>query len=152
MIALIQRVSAASVEIDGNVKASIQKGILVFLGVNTGDKPADAEMLSRKTATLRIFQDSGLKMNLSVKDVSGEVMVISQFTLCADTRKGNRPSFINAAPPDQAVPLYEAFIMNLRSLLGETVVKTGEFGADMKIQLLNDGPVTIILSTEESSS
>lgn len=152
MIALIQRVSSASVRIDGKIKAAIEGGLLVFLGVRCGDDKKDAEMLARKTAALRIFEDSSSKMNLSVTDIAGEALVISQFTLCADTRKGNRPSFINAAPPDQAAPLYKEFVKQLQNLIGDKPVKTGEFGADMKIDLVNDGPVTIILTTESANS
>lgn len=152
MIALIQRVSSASVQIDGKTRASIQKGLLIFLGVRCGDDGKEAGMLARKTAALRIFQDSAEKMNLSVTDISAEAMVISQFTLCADTRKGNRPSFINAAQPDKAAPLYEEFALQLRNIIGGGRVQTGEFGADMKVELINDGPVTIILDTESTQS
>ncbi|MBW6464827.1 MAG: D-tyrosyl-tRNA(Tyr) deacylase, partial [Firmicutes bacterium] len=143
MTALIQRVSSASVQIDGKIKASIQKGLLIFLGVRSGDDGKEAGMLARKTAALRIFNDSAEKINLSVTDISAEAMVLSQFTLCADTRKGNRPSFINAAQPDKAAPLYEEFVLQLRNIIGAGRVQTGEFGADMKVELINDGPVTI---------
>lgn len=146
MIALIQRVSCASVSIEGELKASIDKGFLVLLGIAQGDTADECSLLAKKTASLRVFEDDAGKMNLALNDVKGEALVISQFTLCADTKKGNRPSFVRAAPPEVAVPLYESFIAKLRGYIGEDRVKTGEFGADMQVSLINDGPVTINLS------
>jgi D-tyrosyl-tRNA(Tyr) deacylase len=147
MIALIQRVSEASVSIGGAVKSQISRGFLLLLGIMQGDTSDDCACLARKTAGLRIFPDAAGKMNLSISDIGGEVLVISQFTLCADTEKGNRPSFVRAAPPEAAVPLYEEFVLLLRSAIGTERVQTGEFGADMKVSLVNDGPVTIRLAT-----
>jgi len=149
MIALVQRVSEASVTISGLKTASIGKGLLVFLGIRHGDLPNTPMLLAGKTASLRIFADDGGKMNRSVADIDGEILVVSQFTLCADTRKGNRPSFINAAAPEEAIPLYESFISHLKDILSPARIKTGEFGADMKVNLLNDGPVTITLTSPE---
>jgi D-tyrosyl-tRNA(Tyr) deacylase len=148
MIALIQRVSQASVSIDGTVKSAIGHGLLLLLGIRNGDTQTDVEALARKSAALRIFADDNGKMNHSIADIDGEVLIISQFTLCADTHKGNRPSFIDAAPPPLAVPLYESFIEQLQTALGSNKVQTGEFGADMKVALTNDGPVTIQLTTD----
>jgi D-tyrosyl-tRNA(Tyr) deacylase len=149
MIALIQRVSEAGVTISGLKTASINSGLLVLLGIKHGDSPNDPKLLARKTAALRIFSDDCGKMNLSVSDTGGEILVISQFTLCAETRKGNRPSFINAAPPEEAIPLYESFIAHLGTIMSASRIKTGEFGADMKVNLINDGPVTITLTSGE---
>ena len=149
MIALIQRVSEAGVTISGLKTASINSGLLVLLGIKHGDSPNDPKLLARKTAALRIFPDDCGKMNLSVSDTGGEILVISQFTLCAETRKGNRPSFINAAPPEEAIPLYESFIAHLGTIMSPSRIKTGEFGADMKVNLINDGPVTITLTSGE---
>ncbi|HZV01551.1 MAG TPA: D-aminoacyl-tRNA deacylase [Planctomycetota bacterium] len=145
MIAVLQRVARASVTVEGERVGAIEKGLLVLLGVSVKDGPAEAELLARKTAEIRIFQDAEGKMNLSVKEVGGSVLVVSQFTLLGDTRKGRRPSFIEAARPEQAIPLYEKFCELVRAC-GLTV-ETGRFGADMKVELLNDGPVTVIVQT-----
>ena len=142
MRALIQRVKRASVTIDGALHSSIGAGMLVLLGVETGDTPADLEWLVGKVARLRIFDDAEGVMNLDVVDSGGEVMVVSQFTLCASTKKGNRPSYIAAAREDEAVPMYEAFKNRLGELTGREVA-CGVFGADMAVELINDGPVTI---------
>jgi D-tyrosyl-tRNA(Tyr) deacylase len=147
MRAVIQRVSKASVTINGEVHASIQTGLLILLGVEVTDEVPDAEKLASKISKLRIFSDTEGLMNLSCVDVKGEFLVVSQFTLHAETKKGNRPSYIKAARPDQAIPLYEKFNEALSSETS-TNVKTGIFGADMKIELLNDGPVTIIIDTK----
>ena len=143
MKVIIQRVSEASVEIGGACVAKIGRGLLVLLGVTHTDGLADAEKLARKIPALRIFEDGQGLMNHSLADIQGEVIVVSQFTLYADTRKGNRPSFTEAARPEQAEPLYEALVRLLREALGEARVQTGRFGAEMKVRLLNDGPVTI---------
>lgn len=147
MRTVIQRVTHASVSIEGKVKSAIEQGLLVLLGVETSDTEADADWLVKKIIAMRIFSDADDKMNLSVQDIDGEILVISQFTLHAATKKGNRPSFIRAARPEQAIPLYEYFISSLSKELGKTVA-TGEFGADMKVELLNDGPVTIVTDTK----
>ena len=147
MRAVIQRVSEASVTIEGKIKSSVQKGYLILLGIEEADTNEDLEWLSKKIVALRIFSDAEGKMNLDLKEVNGDVLLISQFTLHAQTKKGNRPSYIKAARPEQAIPLYEAFIKQLQSDLGKTVF-TGEFGADMKVSLVNDGPVTIIIDTK----
>lgn len=147
MLAVLQRVSEARVVVEGKVVGEVQKGLLVLLGVATTDGEAECELLAKKTAELRIFRDAEDKMNLSVKDTGGSVLVVSQFTLLADARKGRRPSFIDAARPEQAIPLYEKFCALLRAE-GLTVA-TGVFGADMKVQLVNDGPVTIVLRSED---
>jgi len=147
MRAVIQRVSAASVTIDGRVKSSIGTGLLILLGIEPADNEADAEWLCKKTVSMRIFSDEAGLMNLSVQDVKGELLVVSQFTLHASTKKGNRPSFIRAARPEQAIPLYEKFVAMLSAETG-TQVQTGEFGADMKVSLVNDGPVTIVMDSQ----
>ena len=147
MKAVIQRVTNASVSVDGEVKGSIDKGFLIFLGVVQGDTFAQAEVLASKIAKLRVFEDENEKMNLSLLDVAGEALVVSQFTLCADCKKGNRPSFTPSAPPDIANELYLEFSEMLRNN-GIQRVENGVFGADMKVSLLNDGPVTIILDTD----
>ncbi len=147
MKAVIQRVKYASVAIDGKTVGEIDKGFLILLGVAQGDTEEDAQMLAAKVAKLRVFEDENEKMNLSLTDIDGEALVVSQFTLCADCKKGNRPSFTSSAPPDIANNLYEYF----SSLLlenGIRKVENGVFGADMKVSLLNDGPVTIILDSE----
>lgn len=147
MRAVIQRVSQSSVSVDGAVVGKIGKGFLVLLGIMNGDTREDAALLARKTASLRVFTDNAGKMNLSVTDVCGEILVISQFTLCADVRKGNRPSFTPSASPETAEILYDFFC---RELLENGVrnVEKGIFGADMKVSLCNDGPVTICFDTE----
>ncbi len=147
MKAVIQRVKRASVSVDGAVIGSIDNGLLVLLGVVDADGREEAELLAGKTARLRIFEDEAGKMNRSVTDVSGGVLTVSQFTLCADVRKGNRPSFTPSAPPNRANELYLAYVEALAAN-GVTQTPTGEFGADMAVELVNDGPVTIILDTD----
>ena len=148
MKAVIQRVSEASVSISGRVTGKVENGFLILLGVCEGDSEEDAEILAKKTANLRIFEDDDGKMNYSLIDKNYGVLVISQFTLCADCKKGNRPSFIKAAKPDIAIPLYELYMEKLKEN-GVQSVEHGEFGADMKVSLINDGPVTIIYDTQE---
>ncbi len=145
MRAVLQRVKKASVTIAGEVVAAIDKGMLILLGVDDEDTEADARELARKCADLRIFEDSEGKMNLGCLEVGGEVIVVSQFTLIADLRKGRRPSFVQAARPEQAIPLYEQFCALLRQ--HGLKVQTGQFGAEMLVEIHNDGPVTIILET-----
>ncbi len=147
MKAVIQRVSQSSVTIDGEIVASIQKGLLILVGIEEADTKEDIEWLSSKIVNLRIFADENDIMNLSVKDVKGEVIIVSQFTLHASTKKGNRPSYIKAAKPDIAIPLYKQFVHQFEKEL-EKKVQTGQFGADMKVSLLNDGPVTILIDTK----
>jgi D-tyrosyl-tRNA(Tyr) deacylase len=151
MKALIQRVSKASVTVDGRIAGSIGRGFLVLLGVRHGDTEQDAMELARKTVSLRVFQDNAGKMNLSLTDVNGSVLAVSQFTLYADTRKGNRPSFIRAAGQDVANTLYEKYVDSLRRELGHERVATGVFGASMQVEIHNDGPVTVELSTDPLS-
>ncbi len=146
MRAVIQRVKESFVKIDNNKKASINKGLLVLLGIEESDRPGDTEWLTQKIVNLRVFDDNNGVMNLSVKDIKGEILVISQFTLFADTKKGNRPSYHRAAKPEISIPVYTDFIKVLENELGESV-KTGEFGACMQVSLINDGPVTIIIDT-----
>ncbi len=148
MRAVVQRVSSASVTIDGKMYSSIQRGLLILLGVKTDDTESEAKYLAEKCASLRIFEDENEKMNLSVKDVNGEILAVSQFTLYGDARKGNRPSFVEAAPPQIAEPLYEKFVEYLRALLGNEKVSTGVFRAMMDVALVNDGPVTIIIESK----
>ena len=143
MKALLQRVSQATVSVNGNEVSGINKGLLIFLGVEKNDAITQAEYLARKCANLRIFEDEAEKMNLSVQDVGGEVLVVSQFTLAGDTSRGNRPGFDNAAKPDVANQLYQYFCEYLRQF--RLVVKTGIFQADMQVSLINDGPVTFML-------
>ncbi len=147
MKAVIQRVSHASVTIENNCVAQIQKGLLVLVGIEDADTQEDINWLTSKIGNLRIFEDENEVMNLSLKDIAGEIIVVSQFTLQASTKKGNRPSYIKAAKPDVAIPLYEAFVTQMETELGKKV-QTGQFGADMKVALLNDGPVTIIMDTK----
>lgn len=147
MIALIQRVSEASVKIEDNVKGEIQSGFLVLLGLTHTDTQEDVEWLSKKIVGMRIFSDEEGKMNLDISAINGNILLISQFTLHASTKKGNRPSFIEAARPEIAIPLYEKMIFQLEKDLGKSI-QTGEFGADMKVSLINDGPVTIILDSK----
>ena len=147
MRAVIQRVSRASVTTSKGVLASIGAGLLVLVGIEEADNTEDIEWLSSKITQLRIFDDSNGVMNLSVKDTNGDVIVVSQFTLHALTKKGNRPSYIKAAPPEIAIPVYESFVATLSDLLGKRV-GTGEFGAMMSVEIINDGPVTIIIDTK----
>ena len=147
MRVVIQRVKNASVKIDGNVNGTINTGFLVFLGIASTDTKQDVDYLVKKVVNLRVFSDENDKMNLSLKDVNGELLVISQFTLYGNCREGNRPSFIEAARPDVAVPLYEYFVEECKKQI--SVVETGVFGADMKVSLLNDGPVTIIIESKK---
>ena len=147
MKAVIQRVSKASVTINGLVKSSISNGLLILVGIEDADTTEDIEWLSAKIINLRIFADEQGIMNLSVKDSNGDIILVSQFTLHASTKKGNRPSYIKAAKPDVAIPIYEKMIQQLQFDLGKPI-QTGEFGADMKVELLNDGPVTIIIDTK----
>lgn len=147
MIAVIQRVTRASVTIDQQVKASIASGLLVLIGIEEADGQEDIDWLAAKLVNLRIFNDIDGVMNVSVKDAGGEIILVSQFTLHASTKKGNRPSYIKAAKPDIAIPLYEKFITTVQLQL-ERTVQTGEFGADMKVELINDGPVTIVIDTK----
>lgn len=147
MIAVIQRVSHASVTIDNQVKGQIDTGFLILLGITHTDTRDDVEWLSRKLIAMRIFNDADDKMNLDLGTVNGDILLISQFTLHASTKKGNRPSFIDAARPEVAVPLYEAMITQLETDLGKPI-QTGVFGADMKVSLLNDGPVTILIDSK----
>lgn len=147
MKAVIQRVERASVTIDGKKTASIGQGYLVLLGVEGNDKEEDMKKLAKKTIDLRIFQDENGKTNLSIEDVKGEILVVSQFTLLADCRKGRRPSFIRAGDPAAACSMYEKFVQECRKRVSG--VRQGEFGADMKVELVNDGPFTILLDSRE---
>ena len=148
MRVIIQRVSEASVKIDGKVISAIEKGFLVLLGIETEDTSADADYLIQKLINLRVFSDAEGKMNLSLTDVNGDLLIVSQFTLHAVTKKGNRPSYIKAARPELAIPLYEYFISKTKSQYSGKVL-SGEFGADMKVALVNDGPVTILIDSKE---
>ncbi|MDI9873689.1 D-aminoacyl-tRNA deacylase [Flectobacillus rivi] len=147
MIAIIQRVSEASVTIDNQVKGSINAGFMILLGITHTDTQEDVEWLSKKIVGMRIFSDEEGKMNLDLKAIEGDILLISQFTLHASTKKGNRPSFIEAAKPDMAIPLYKSMIVQLEKELGK-IIQTGEFGADMKVALINDGPVTIVIDSK----
>ena len=147
MKAVIQRVSQASVSIDGKIKSEIEKGYLILLGVAQDDTQQDIEWLANKIFNLRLFNDADGLMNLSISEVDGDILVISQFTLHAKTKKGNRPSYIRAAKPEFAIPIYEAFIRKLEEVSSKEIY-SGEFGADMKVKLINDGPVTIIIDTK----
>lgn len=147
MKAVIQRVSKASVTIGESKVASISNGLLILLGVVEEDAQEDIDWLSKKIANLRIFGDDNNVMNKSLVDIKGEAIVVSQFTLHANTKKGNRPSYIKAAKPEIAIPLYESFVKQMESNIGKPI-QTGEFGADMKVELINDGPVTIIIDTQ----
>jgi len=147
MKAVIQRVSKASVEINNNIVSNINSGLLILIGIEEADSSEDIEWLTSKIANLRIFGDENEVMNLSLKDINGDVIVVSQFTLHALTKKGNRPSYIKAANPDIAFPLYEKFVIQMEQEIGKKV-QTGQFGADMKVSLINDGPVTIIIDTK----
>lgn len=148
MIAVVQKVLEASVSIDGRVNGAINQGVLVLLGIEDADHDEDIDWLSRKIINLRVFCDENGVMNNSLEQINGDMLVISQFTLHASTKKGNRPSYIKAAKPDVAIPLYEKFIETCEQKL-EKEVATGEFGADMKVHLVNDGPVTIIIDTKD---
>lgn len=148
MIAVLQRVSEASVKIKEVISGSIDKGILVLLEIEESDNQEDIDWLVKKIINLRIFNDENEVMNISLIDKGGDLLVISQFTLHASTKKGNRPSYIKAAKPDIAIPLYEKFITTAEGQLGKTI-QTGQFGADMKVSLTNDGPVTIIIDTKD---
>lgn len=147
MKAVIQRVSTASVTIDGIVRSQISNGLLILLGIEDADGDDDIEWLSGKIVNLRIFNDENGVMNVSVKEMNGEILLVSQFTLHASTKKGNRPSYIKASKPGIAIPVYEKMIEQLSTDLGKAI-QTGEFGADMKVTLLNDGPVTIVIDTK----
>ena len=148
MIAVIQRVKNANVKVDNVIISEIEHGYLILLGVENGDTDKDIEKLSNKIVNLRIFEDDNEKMNLSLLDVQGSALIVSQFTLLANCVHGRRPDFLNAAKPDTAIPFYEKFCIRIKEL-GVTNVKTGKFGADMKVSLLNDGPVTIILNSKD---
>lgn len=147
MKAVIQRVVEASVTIENNTVAQIKQGLLVLVGIEENDNQEDVNWLTAKIANLRIFADEAEVMNLSVKDINGEVIVVSQFTLHAATKKGNRPSYIKAAKPEIAIPMYESFVRQMEVELGKKI-QTGQFGANMKVALTNDGPVTIIIDTK----
>ena len=147
MKAVIQRVSKASVTIDNQIVADIQNGILVLIGIEEADSKEDINWLTSKIANLRIFADENQVMNLSVKDINGEIIVVSQFTLHASTKKGNRPSYSKAAKPEISIPLYESFIAEMELQINKKV-QTGNFGADMQVSLINDGPVTIIIDSK----
>ena len=147
MRAVVQRVSEASVSINGKMRSQIGNGLLVLLGIEDVDDEEDIRWLSSKIVQLRIFNDTNGVMNLSVREIGGEILLVSQFTLHASTKKGNRPSYIRASKPEIAIPLYEKMIVTLEEQLG-TPIQTGEFGADMKVMLLNDGPVTIFIDTK----
>lgn len=144
---IIQRVKSASVTIENSIFSSINSGLMVLVGIEDADDENDADWLTQKLINMRIFSDSDGKMNLSVKDIKGEILIVSQFTLHASTQKGNRPSFIKAARPEKAIPLYEYFIKKISLELGSTC-KTGVFGADMKVELINNGPVTIFIDSK----
>lgn len=147
MKAVIQRVSQSSVTINNEIVAQIQQGLLVLVGIEDADNQEDINWLASKIANLRIFEDENEVMNLSLKDIDGEMIVVSQFTLHALTKKGNRPSYIKASKPEIAIPLYESFVQQMEIELGKKI-QTGQFGADMKVSLVNDGPVTIIIDTK----
>ena len=146
MRVVVQRVKHASVTINGTINGKINNGFLVLLGIQSTDGEQDVDYLVKKVTNLRIFSDENDKMNLSLKDVNGELLIVSQFTLYANCKEGNRPSFVEAAKPDVAIPLYEYFVSECRKII--PVVETGIFGADMKVDLLNDGPVTIIMDSK----
>jgi D-aminoacyl-tRNA deacylase len=147
MRVVIQRVSKSSVTIDGRIKGSIGQGLMVLVGIEDGDGIEDIEWISAKIVNFRIFNDAAGVMNVSVKDAQGDILLISQFTLHASTKKGNRPSYIRAARPEVAVPIYEQLIEHLQKQL-EKPIQTGEFGADMKVELINDGPVTLVVDSK----
>ncbi len=147
MRVVVQRVSEASVTVDGQVKGAIQEGLMVLLGIQNEDTAEDIQWIANKLVQMRIFDDAEGVMNLSVKDIDGSILLISQFTLYAATKKGNRPSYIGAAKPEIAIPIYEQMILQLTKELGKPIA-TGQFGADMKVSLLNNGPVTIIIDSK----
>lgn len=149
MKALIQRVSSGNVSVNGETIGKIGRGYVVLLGVRTGDTDEDARRLAAKTVSLRVFPDENDRMNLSLHDIQGEILVVSQFTLYADTRKGNRPSFINAAPPETAETLYNVYVATLRKMLDPSRVATGTFRSMMSVEIFNDGPVTVELNTDQ---
>ena len=152
MRALVQRVSEGGVYVtDENYKAEIGKGVVILLGIKSDDTENDLLFVADKCSNLRIFQDENDKMNLSLKDVDGEVLIISQFTLYGDAQKGNRPSFIEAARPEIAIPVYEKFIERMKQNLGEEKIKTGKFGAMMQVKIINDGPVTILIESKKEN-
>jgi D-tyrosyl-tRNA(Tyr) deacylase len=147
--AVVQRVTEGGVDIKSeDYSASIRKGMVILLGIKVGDNEEDVNFIADKCSGLRIFEDDNEKMNLSIKDINGEALIISQFTLYGDPRKGNRPSFIEAARPEEAIPLYEKFIARVKENLGEEKVKTGIFGTMMSVKIINDGPVTIIVESK----
>ncbi len=149
MRVVIQRVSEGGVYIHSqNYKAEIKKGYVILLGIKIGDEEKDVKFLAEKCVNLRVFEDENEKMNLSIKDVDGEILLISQFTLYGNATKGNRPSFTDAARPEEAIPLYEKFISYLKELLGEEKIKNGMFGEMMEVKIINDGPVTIIIDSK----
>lgn len=150
MIAVIQRVTRASVTINQKIHSEISRGLLILIGIEDADAEEDIDWLAAKIANLRIFDDEAGVMNLSVRDIMGEILVVSQFTLHASTKKGNRPSYIKAARPEKAIPIYEAFIKKISAEINKPV-QTGVFGADMKIELVNDGPVTILIDTKNKN-
>jgi D-aminoacyl-tRNA deacylase len=147
MRVVVQRVLRASVSIQGITRSSIEKGLLIFVGIEDADNHDDIEWLSRKIINLRLFDDENKIPNLPITEINGDILVVSQFTLHASTKKGNRPSYIRASKPDIAIPLYESFIHQLEQDLSKTIY-TGEFGADMQVELLNDGPVTILIDSK----
>ena len=149
MRALVQRVSKGDVFIENeNYSAKIEKGMVLLLGIKTGDTIDDVNYVADKCCNLRIFEDENDKMNLSIKDIKGEILIISQFTLYGDTARGNRPGFTDAAKPDEAIPLYEKFIKRLKENIGENKVRTGLFGAMMKVRIINEGPVTLMVESK----
>ena len=150
MKVVIQRVSSASVTIETEIAANIQSGLLVLVGIEDDDSQEDINWLSQKIINLRIFADDNGVMNLSVKEIQGNIIIVSQFTLHASTKKGNRPSYIKASKPDMAIPMYEKFVKQMELELGKKI-QTGKFGADMKVTLVNDGPVTIIIDSKNKS-
>jgi len=150
MRAVIQRASSATLHIDGQLRASIGIGFVILLGIHVDDTEVDVDYLAGKIHGLRIFSDADGKMNLSLEQVAGQILLVSQFTLYADTRKGNRPSYLASARPEQAIPLYELMIQKLSTALGAPI-QTGEFGADMQVSLCNDGPVTIIIDSKNNT-
>ncbi len=147
MVAVIQRVSEGSVAIEGRIKSKIAHGLIVLVGIEEADLDEDIEWLAAKVVNLRVFDDTEGVMNVSVKDRAGDIIVVSQFTLQASTKKGNRPSYIKAARPETAIPIYEKFVKAVEANLGKPV-QTGEFGADMQVSLINDGPVTLVIDTK----